>query len=154
MIAYYHFVFVTLFLLADIIECQKYVVSLEPVNWYQALINCKNAGMELASIHSEQEQNDLDKFLRTNGYDKGYWLAGTKEGNGQFYWATTGTKMIYTKWLDGQPDDAKFDTNFYEGEHCVCWGFPSYRPEPIGWNDMTCFNNISYICQRFEYCFI
>ncbi|ERL89763.1 perlucin-like protein [Dendroctonus ponderosae] len=130
----------------------KYVVSFENTNWYQALINCKTSGMELASIHSEEEQTALEEYLKKNDHNKGYWLGGTKEGNGEYYWATTGIKMVYSKWLFMQPDNAKFDHNFNQGEHCVAWGMPTYSPTPAGWNDLTCSVSLPYICQRIEYC--
>ncbi|XP_030760674.1 C-type lectin 37Da-like [Sitophilus oryzae] len=133
--------------------CQKYVVVKEPANWFQSLINCKSAGMELASVNSKEETNRLQKFLTDNGYKAGYWLAGTKLGDGQYYWATTGAKVVYTNWLVGQPDDAKMDYNNNEGEHCIQLGMPTYSPEPNGWNDVGCHSHLPYICQSSEICY-
>ncbi|XP_066139760.1 C-type lectin mannose-binding isoform-like [Euwallacea fornicatus] len=134
---------------------QKYFVFKEAVNWYQALINCKSAGMELVSIHSEAEQNELELFMNDKN-DQVYWLGATKEGNGQFYWLT-GHKMVYTKWLVGQPDNAKIVIYDNKGEYCLGWGtrsWPENAPETPGWNDLTCTIKMPYICQRFDYCVI
>ncbi|XP_030760679.1 C-type lectin 37Da-like [Sitophilus oryzae] len=135
------------------VSCQKYVVVNEPVNWFQALINCKGVGLELASVNSEEETKALQKFLTDNGYKDGYWLAGTRLGNGDYYWATTGTKIIYTDWLRGQPDNAKTEYNKYEGEYCIQLGMPTYSPEPNGWNDLGCNNPMPYICQAVQNCY-
>jgi len=108
--------------------------------------------MELVSIHSEEEENEFEEFLAKYGQNKGYWLAGTKEGNGQFYWATTGLKLTYSKWTVTQPDDFKSDHNYNEGEHCVQMGMSNISNYPRGWNDLTCADYLPYICQTFDYC--
>ncbi|CAG9767243.1 unnamed protein product [Ceutorhynchus assimilis] len=114
----------------------------EPVNWYQALINCKTNNTELASISAGNYQNELEEFLKNNnGLGKIFWLSGTKEGNGKYYWAGTGSKMDYMKWAVGQPDDYKQAMNYNEGEHCVAI-------MDDGWTDLTCFEQYPYICQE------
>lgn len=126
----------------------KYFVSTEYESWYQALINCKAAGMELVSITSEKEYNDLQTYLDSNGYTKGYWLSGTKEGNGNFYWASTGTRIFYTHWLVNQPDNS--DTR---GENCVQYGFLNVSSETYkGWNDLPCESKLLYICEEPQSC--
>ncbi|KAL1497852.1 hypothetical protein ABEB36_008738 [Hypothenemus hampei] len=133
---------------------QKYVKSTDEVNWYQALINCKIAGMELVSVHSEKEQNELEKFVEDSNIQKSFWLSGSREGNDQFYWVTTGEKMQYSKWLVDEPNNVTLPENFHEGEHCVSWGKPSalLNPDLPGWSDWTCYIKLHYVCQRPDNC--
>ncbi|XP_076249940.1 uncharacterized protein LOC143189247 isoform X2 [Rhynchophorus ferrugineus] len=60
--------FILFYIIVQNCVCEKYIVVKEPVSWFQALINCKNAGMELASVNSEEESKALDKYLTDNGY--------------------------------------------------------------------------------------
>ncbi|KAF7274814.1 hypothetical protein GWI33_012516 [Rhynchophorus ferrugineus] len=145
--------FILFYIIVQNCGCEKYIVVKEPVSWFQALINCKNAGMELASVNSEEESKALDKYLTDNGYIYGYWLAGTNLGDGSYYWATTGRKVIYTNWLSGQPDNAIMEYNNKEGEHCIQLGMPTYSLKPNGWNDLGCECKLSYICQKEETCY-
>ncbi|XP_060522053.1 C-type lectin 37Da-like [Cylas formicarius] len=130
----------------------KYHVSTDATNWFQAFINCKSAGMELASITTQEEQHNLEHFMKEHGYNEGYWLSGTNLGDGNFYWASTGTKVVYAKWLQNQPDDAKLAENDYKGENCIQWGIYRSSPNPIGWNDLMCKYQLKYICQDYSYC--
>ncbi|XP_050298652.1 perlucin-like [Anthonomus grandis grandis] len=133
-------------------ENEKFLVfSKSKVTWYQALIECKRIKRELATINSEKEELELDNFLLNNNFDKTYWMGATKEGNGEYYWATTGEKMNYTFWVNGQPDNTKYDLNWDEGEHCLAWTVQSNQVF-YGWNDVTCLEPHYYICQKFEDC--
>ncbi|KAF7275294.1 hypothetical protein GWI33_011896 [Rhynchophorus ferrugineus] len=81
----------------------------------------------------------------------GYWLSGTNLGNGEFYWASTGTAVIYSKWLPNQPDNAKLQDNDFKGENCIQWGIYN-RSENAAWNDLECFHKLRYICEEHQYC--
>ncbi|XP_050298406.1 macrophage mannose receptor 1-like [Anthonomus grandis grandis] len=126
----------------------QYHVSTDAQTWYQALINCKGAGMDLVSINSAEEQERLEMFLKENGFNKGYWLSGTNLGNdnNNYSWASTGEPVVYTKWLPGQPDNTIHEKN--RGENCIQWGMYEESPEPAGWNDMFCRQKLQYICQE------
>lgn len=126
----------------------KYYVSFDLQNWMGAFINCKNAGMELVSIPTEADQENLEKFMLQHGYDEGYWTSATNLGNGNYYWASTGNAVVYMKWLPNQPDNASLPENKHRGEHCIQWGIYRTSPKPIGWNDLACSYKLRYICQE------
>ncbi|XP_076249936.1 salivary C-type lectin 1-like isoform X2 [Rhynchophorus ferrugineus] len=128
-----------------------YHVSSNAQNWFQAFIMCKNAGMDLASITSKDQHDKLEEYLKNNSYNRGYWLSGTNLGNGEFYWASTGTAVIYSKWLPNQPDNAKLQDNDFKGENCIQWGIYN-RSENAAWNDLGCFHKLRYICEEHQYC--
>ncbi|ERL89762.1 C-type lectin 37Da [Dendroctonus ponderosae] len=129
----------------------KYYVSTDLQNWFQALINCKSAGMELAAIPTRKHQNDLSDYLNTFGYKEGYWLSGMNLGNGNYYWASTGSPVIYTNWLPNQPDNARLNENHMRGENCIQWGIYN-NSKTSAWNDLYCGLTLKYICQQVETC--
>ncbi|CAG9767241.1 unnamed protein product [Ceutorhynchus assimilis] len=134
----------------------KYHISTDSQNWFQALINCKSAGLELASIPSEKEEANLEKFIKQNGYNlsDGYWISGTNLGNGDFYWASTGNPIIYTKWYPGQPDNSKTEETLFRDENCIQFGMRKSTDENLepGWNDLFCKFKLRYICQEIDNC--
>ncbi|XP_066139761.1 CD209 antigen-like protein D [Euwallacea fornicatus] len=131
----------------------KYHVSTDFQTWFQALINCRSAGMELASIITEKEEKDLETFLQQHQYTRGYWLSGTNLGNGVFYWASTGSLVNYTKWLIDQPDNQQTGDSYNVGEHCIQFGlYNDSRKLNNGWNDMSCSAKLLYICEEPDNC--
>ncbi|XP_019761041.2 echinoidin-like [Dendroctonus ponderosae] len=151
----YGFILFCFLLQVVLSSSQEYMVFQDKgsrVNWYQALINCRNSGMDLASIHSQQEQNALYDFLRDNVDSRNgaprYWLGATEEGNGQFYWVATGAKMVFTKWLIDQPD------NYGGDQYCLAMGMGTFNSDFVdgGWDDLKCSLQLPYICQSVDYC--
>ncbi|XP_066246932.1 C-type lectin 37Db-like isoform X2 [Euwallacea similis] len=126
----------------------KYHVSTDFQTWFQALINCRSAGMELVTISTEKEENDLETFLKHHKYNDGYWLSGTNIGNGIFYWASTGSPVHYTNWLLDQPDNKKVADNNYMGENCIQYGVYNDSRRHHGWNDLSCGIKLLYICEE------
>lgn len=130
----------------------KYYVSTDMQNWFGALINCKSAGMELVSIPTEADQKNLERFMSQNGHHAGYWTSGTNLGNGNYYWASTGSSVVYSTWLGNQPDNALLPENDHKGENCIQWGIYHSSPNPIAWNDLGCTYKLRYICQEVVTC--
>lgn len=122
-----------------------FLVSKEAVNWTDAKTECQNAGLELVSILSEEEQTALKIFIRENKLipkDKwsGYWLAGMRQDDGKYYWDTTGTEVdsSFQGWSWGEPSHA------YGREDCVELKWTDFE---IGWNDYFCDETRRFICQ-------
>ena len=106
-------------------------------NWTSARQVCTSAGMEMVSIHSEEEQ---DWVLATvNGiFDWGQlWIGGFRNPNnlGQFLW-TNGRPWDYAAWGSGEPSST--------GEQCVEMERTRQRASSTkrgGWNDNSCSRN-------------
>lgn len=122
-----------------------YFVSQGAVNWTDAKQSCKNVGLELASVISEDEQSALELFIIKSGLspvDKwsGYWLSGKRHEDGNYYWDSTGTKVgeTFRGWAWGEPSHA------YGREDCV-----ELKGEYIflRWNDYFCDETRRYICE-------
>ncbi|XP_030762155.1 C-type lectin 37Db-like [Sitophilus oryzae] len=140
------------------IECREhipcinkitYVVSRNKVNFSGAMAKCKEMGMELASIMSATEQRVITDHIKQEGVNvvagdpyKGFWLSGTRSSRGgnNFVWLGTGKQMTYKNFAPGQPDNAG------NNEDCVELWYGSNLK--FYWNDIGCYHNLRYICQK------
>ncbi|XP_062425038.1 macrophage mannose receptor 1-like [Rhea pennata] len=104
--------------------------------WFGARDFCRAIGGDLASIHSEEEQNlisGLDRdYLRSS-----YWMGlNALDSDGGFVWSD-GSPVNFEKWAGGEP-------NNYDGnEKCgVFYGYNNMK-----WNDLFCEHMQDYVCQ-------
>ncbi|XP_030751967.1 CD209 antigen-like protein E [Sitophilus oryzae] len=124
-----------------------YMLSIEALNWTDAKEACNEAGLELASVISNEERDNIEKFLVENNQkpvDKwsGYWLDGIRYPNGTFYWDTTGTEVgdgVENGFVLGEPSNA------YQKEHCIELKWDDVN---LGWNDYFCAEKKRYLCQN------
>ncbi|CAB3379368.1 Hypothetical predicted protein [Cloeon dipterum] len=72
-------------------DSKYYVLSTKKLIWEQALLFCKEKGMQLASIETEAENKALYKLIGET--KRTFWASGTDLGSeGTFYWNGTGSK--------------------------------------------------------------
>ena len=96
-------------------------------NWTEAEAECRSEGGHLASVISEEENQEL-KRVAGNKY---VWLGGRKE-LGEWSWSDNFT-WGFTDWKSGQSNEG-------DGT-CV----ELYRG---GWYDTACTKEYAFICQR------
>lgn len=81
-----------------------------PQNWMTAYETCKFHGMQLLTLNSYSEFQEVLTLMKTYKVDK-VWIAATDMGHeGNFVWATTGQKAT---WMAGYAD------NLQNNQHCV-----------------------------------
>ncbi|XP_049315382.1 C-type lectin 37Db [Bactrocera dorsalis] len=110
------------------------------MNWFDAVLYCRNYDSDLTVIESEAETYALSFYLTTNGHSgKHFWLGATdlaKEG--KFMSLKDGRPMLYAKWSGGQPDNAG------QNENCVhLW--PVH--DIFYMNDNNCMAKLYAICE-------
>ena len=95
---------------------------------------CMGLGGHLASIHSKQEE----EFLQRNLYHSAdVWVGGVDpHRNGQWEW-TDGSKFDYANWITGQPDGGQYYIQLDD------WGSIGSKIM----RDIEYSNNHYYICQ-------
>ncbi|XP_039949396.1 C-type lectin 37Db-like [Bactrocera tryoni] len=78
------------------------------MNWFSAVLYCRNYDSDLVVIESEAEMNALSFYLTTNGHiERHFWLGATDLADeGKFMSLKDGRPMLYAKWSGGQPDNA------------------------------------------------
>ncbi|XP_049315398.1 C-type lectin 37Db-like [Bactrocera dorsalis] len=111
------------------------------MNWFGAVLYCRNYDSDLAVIESAAEMNALNFYLTTNeGHiGKNFWLGATDLADeGKFMSLKDGRPMLYAKWSGGQPD------NRDQHEDCVhLW--PVH--DIFYMNDNNCMTKLYAICE-------
>lgn len=113
-------------------------------SWPDAMRACRARGLELASVTSRVEQDDLAALALTlppGVYSSDWWIGGTDAGHVEpdGFWA----------WLSREPWDfaawGPLEPNNWGGaEDCLEMDI-SYR---FGWNDLLCETVQPYICEE------
>ncbi|XP_072169955.1 alpha-N-acetylgalactosamine-specific lectin-like [Diadema setosum] len=113
--------------------------------WTAARDHCLNHGGNLASVHSEGENNFLYELWRSSvpTPTSGFWFGlNDIDSEGTFVWSD-GSPVDYTKWIPGQP------TNYGGNEDCGhVWYRDAQTDTTRDWNDAPCSSEVSFICQK------
>lgn len=115
------------------------------LNWHSAYMFCKRFNMELLTIESDEEQQNIVKFVLDSGLiglmDHSFWMAGTDvHGRGNWTWMTTGLTLTqYTNWKPGQPD------NYQSVNHCLGTAYDEFT-----WIDAPCDDEKTFVCEYYS----
>ena len=105
------------------------------VSWSDAQANAEAAGGDLASIHSQCEQDFIESILDIQAtITGGYWIGFNDEAEEANWIWTSSEPTTYTNWCTGEPNGSR-------GENCahVLW---TVTPSEVNyyrrglWNDM------------------
>ncbi|XP_046683638.1 C-type lectin domain family 18 member A-like [Homalodisca vitripennis] len=121
---------------------KRYEVVSDQLNWYGAVIDCKNRGGRLATILSDEENEMARQKTKELDSIDYFWVSGINiDKNTTWMWATTGRPFTFTDWIDNQPD------NWKGNEHCLM-----LNTNDLGhiWNDYDCLSIINYICEYYD----
>jgi len=114
-------------------------------NWYKAEQYCRFHGMHLASINSNDEQQNLEEHIQSFGMGhEHFWTSGTDQGEeGRFFWMATGKPMTYENWNAGEPNNFQYENG--EQEHCMeLWNRDG---KGMKWNDTPCSFETFFLCE-------
>ncbi|MAD61684.1 MAG: hypothetical protein CMH49_09295 [Myxococcales bacterium] len=116
-----------------------YLFCEDEVSWGTAYDFCAQHQFTLASIQSQQENQLL--FDQMEAYDFNDTWIGLNDlsQEGAFEWSDQ-SPMNYTYWGNGEPNDGNNN-----GEDC---GIILMRNRQSYWDDRSCNNEYSYICER------
>lgn len=98
--------------------------------------------MQLATIRSEEESNSTVEYLEESNvcYEMhgacGFWLGANNLADDEvFRWLPDHEKISYSRWMDGEPNNA------YKSENCVELVYVLNDPmRNWTWNDNDCKN--------------
>jgi len=111
-----------------------YTLMNEELSWLDANAACLAEGLQLASVHSEAE-NDL---LVTAAAGNQVWIGGTDANSeGRWVWSPSNTPLSYRNWHRGNPD------NLNGRQDCLMLGYGN----PGEWDDRYCTGERKYICE-------
>ncbi|KAK2811267.1 hypothetical protein Q5P01_000261 [Channa striata] len=92
--------------------CYKYIPTV--MTWAKAEINCKSMGAHLASVHSINEYQEIQKLIQAASQDNGEtWIGGSNAQEDSVWLWTDGGDFDYTNWCPGEPN------NLYGQQHCT-----------------------------------
>ncbi|XP_071507011.1 macrophage mannose receptor 1-like [Diadema antillarum] len=106
----------------------------ERVSWPTAEYTCKQAGGNLASIHTKQENEWIRSHIKQEISD--VWIGFEATPSSSFAW-TDNTPVDYTNWNPGEPN-----SNFLGDEDCAEMYLETGR-----WNDLDCLSIQGYVCK-------
>ncbi|XP_077993989.1 macrophage mannose receptor 1-like [Glandiceps talaboti] len=107
----------------------------DTTDWNDARDRCRNAGGDLATIHSQEQQAFLTSNLRDISY--AMWIGLTDMTTENYFKWTDGSPRDYFNWAVGEPNGGN-------EENCVEMHFRGYGGY---WNDALCTSTAGYICQ-------
>lgn len=113
----------------------------EPRNWMSAYEICRYNGMQLLTIDTDAEMDEIPALAQKHNIGYGFWVAANDIGHeGHFVWATTGTNMTIARWHEDNP-------NNNGGEDCV---EVAYWPTSKRWgmNDHKCSQTRNFFCEE------
>ena len=123
----------------------------EELSWSDANAACRAAGMELASVHSAEENDALLAAVA----GKTVWIGGIvlssggigAASKGKWVWMSYDSgDMSYTNWANGQPDNSG---------GCLAFNYQKYVTNSGQWDDQSCTGvaiagasvQLQYVCQ-------
>ncbi|KAF4523828.1 hypothetical protein B566_EDAN008063 [Ephemera danica] len=116
-----------------------YFESNVKANWHGAYEFCRNIGLHLAAVETEEENTLIVDYIGTIGYTD-YWIGGSDLATSNvFVWSATGERLSFTYWHDGEPNDSSGDATI---EYSLKNGY-------FKWNDEDPDNLINFICERY-----
>ncbi|XP_035677228.1 collectin-12-like [Branchiostoma floridae] len=137
-----------------------YKLMTDKKSWKNAKKKCKRHGAKLASITSREEANFINSIIA--GAPSGYWKTplvwfGLRREDGKFRKFTDGSKVIYTNWEPGEPNNNRGVLSFFPAQNCVGmyskdgvadWFHPDDEVKRGQWNDHQCIRLLPFICKR------
>lgn len=116
---------------------QCYSCIADAVSWPTARTSCQQLGADLVTISNAGTQSFLEKRCP----DQDHWI-GLNDIYNESYFTWVGDSTIilkesYINWRENEPNDRN-------GEDCVVID----RWYQYKWNDLSCSDNRSYICQK------
>ena len=107
-------------------------------NWHTAYEKCRAKGMQLLTLNTKEEFDDMVTLAKKHGPMPGFWIAATDLGHeGQFIYATNGQPVLES-WGPGEPD------NGVNQQVCGAWGSVTREEGYAGETRTTSHTNIDY----------
>uniref|UniRef100_A0A8D2L7R1 Lymphocyte antigen 75 n=1 Tax=Varanus komodoensis TaxID=61221 RepID=A0A8D2L7R1_VARKO len=85
----------------------SYWILQKQINWYEAWKECKQNGRELASIHSESEQDFLKNIVKSDGFPLWIGLSNHNENDSDFEWSDGSTFDYHPREFEHSPPPGK-----------------------------------------------
>lgn len=126
----------------DLIGDREVRYNRVPLNWFTAYEVCRSQGMQLLTINSDEDNDQIYALAEKFQPRPSFWLAGNDLGHeGDFVWATNGLKVTAARWVGNGPD------NYNNLEHCIEITYRWNASAPV-WNDVPCSTKLPFFCEQ------
>ncbi|CAC5415431.1 MRC [Mytilus coruscus] len=117
-----------------------YYFSSDTKTWPEAERKCRNKGGYLVQISGSSENSWVVTILtKAVQHQFGYWMGATNVKDGQWKWINDLSKVQYSNWIPGQPDNSK------GVEDCASF----WKDNNYNWNDVKSnHDGLGYICEK------
>uniref|UniRef100_A0A4Y0BFZ7 C-type lectin domain-containing protein n=1 Tax=Anopheles funestus TaxID=62324 RepID=A0A4Y0BFZ7_ANOFN len=123
------------------------------LNWFKAVEYCRLRGMFLLSVRNGEEREAVVQYLDSTGYTKMrdnfmFWTSANDLGEeGEFHWASTGERVNYANWREGEPTG--IGGNNSTKEDCCCMEYRSGGGANFNYtfNDRSCRQELLFLCE-------
>ncbi|KAM6960139.1 C-type lectin galactose-binding isoform-like [Tautogolabrus adspersus] len=110
----------------------------EQLCWSDALLYCRRHHWDLLSLHSQEEQSEVEQLLSRGSFPltDHVWLGLRRQIMADIWFWMSGEDMDFTKW--------QYD---FAPEHVSHACGAVARGESFLWNDRPCEEHLNFICQ-------
>ncbi|XP_016520470.1 type-2 ice-structuring protein-like isoform X2 [Poecilia formosa] len=118
-------------------RCFRYVADIK--TWAAAEKHCLTLEANLASVHSQEDNDQLQTLIFTaTRKSKEAWIGGSDGQETNIWLWSDGSPMTYTNWCPGQPNNA------LTLQHCIQMNYSKKKC----WDDVKCSALLPSICVR------
>uniref|UniRef100_A0A4W6BSN0 C-type lectin domain-containing protein n=1 Tax=Lates calcarifer TaxID=8187 RepID=A0A4W6BSN0_LATCA len=109
------------------------------MSWADAQKNCETMNSNLASVHSDEEYQLIQKVVLVASHGSGpTWIGGSDAQKEKLWFWIDGTTFKYENWCEGQPDD------FQGAQDCALMNFAANKC----WDDGNCEAALPSVCAK------
>ncbi|GAA6236402.1 type-2 ice-structuring protein-like isoform X2 [Lates japonicus] len=109
------------------------------MSWADAQKNCETMNSNLASVHSDEEYQLIQKVVLVGSHGSGpTWIGGSDAQKEKFWFWIDGTTFKYENWCEGQPDD------YHGAQDCALMNFAANKC----WDDGSCEAALPSVCAK------
>ena len=122
----------------------RYMIFDNNKTYHEAEAYCESLGGHLATIHNQEENDYLYRYMVSQGYASAYFGFSDEENEGEWKWVN-GEPVFYTNWADGEPNGGRDTENYAQ----FYWEYPNgkWNDGSFGLLDVPDSGGSAYICE-------
>lgn len=121
-----------------------YMIFDNDKTYHEAEAYCESLGGHLATIHNQEENDYLYRYMVSQGYASAYFGFSDEENEGEWKWVN-GEPAFYTNWADGEPNGGRDTENYAQ----FYWEYLNgkWNDGSFGLLDVPDSGGSAYICE-------
>ncbi len=122
----------------------RYMIFDNDKTYHEAEAYCESLGGHLATIHNQEENDYLYRYMVSQGYASAYFGFSDEANEGEWKWVN-GDPVFYTNWADGEPNSGRDTENYAQ----FYWEYPDgkWNDGSFGLLDVPDSGGSAYICE-------